>query len=65
MLGAALVLCAFAAGWVLGARRVPKPDPVQPAERERAQLLAEQQAFRELMCYSPEIAYGAAADGEG
>ena len=65
MLGAALVLAAFAAGWLLGARRVPRTAPETPEAAERERLLAEQNAFRELLRYSPETAYGAAVtDGE-
>ena len=65
MLGAALVLAAFAAGFALGARRRPKRGGEPPAETERERLLAEQRAFRALMRYSPEIAYGETApDGE-
>ena len=58
MLGAALVLAAFATGFALGARRRPKRGGEPPAETERERLLAEQRAFRTLLCYSPEIAYG-------
>ena len=65
MLGAALFLAAFAAGWALGARHTPKHAPEPPGETERERLLAEQRAFRALMRYSPEIAYGETApDGE-
>ena len=65
MLGAALMLAAFAAGWLFGSRRAPRGagEPPEAAERER--LLAEQNAFRELLRYSPETAYGASVtDGE-
>ena len=65
MLGAVLILASFAAGWAVGARRAPKHAPELPAETERERLLAEQRAFRALMRYSPETAYGEAApDGE-
>ena len=65
MLGAALFLAAFAAGFALGARHTPKHAPEPPGETERERLLAEQRAFRALMRYSPEIAYGETApDGE-
>ena len=60
MLGAALVLAAFAAGWQLGARRRPNGAADAPERDERERLIAEQNAFRELLRYSPETAYGAA-----
>jgi hypothetical protein len=58
MLGAALIAAAFAAGWALGARRRPQCGAPSPSETERERLLAEQRAFRTLLCYSPETAYG-------
>ena len=64
MLGAALVLSAFAAGWAIGARQTPKRPASPPPETELERLAAEQRAFRELMCYSPEIAYGEAMPSE-
>lgn len=64
MLGAALMLSAFAAGWLLGARQRLKHPAEPPPETERQRLMAEQRAFRELMCYSPEIAYGERGPGE-
>lgn len=58
MAGAGLSLLLVLAGWVLrghiGRPRAPEPPP----ETERERLLAEQRAFRTLMSYSPEIAYG-------
>lgn len=65
MLGAALMIATFAAGWALGARRTARGAPALPEAAERERLLAEQNAFRELLRYSPETAYGAAVtDGE-
>ncbi len=65
MLGAAMMLAAFAAGWMMGARRTPKGAADVPGHDERERLIAEQNAFRELLRYSPEMAYGAAVtDGE-
>ena len=58
MLGAALLLSSFAAGWALGARQRKPRAAEAPPETERERLLAEQRAFRTLMSYSPEIAYG-------
>ncbi len=58
MLGAALVLCAFAAGFLLGARRRRRAEPEPPSETERERLISEQRAFHTLLRYSPEIAYG-------
>ena len=65
MLGAALVLCAFAAGFVLGARRRRHSEPEPPPETERERLLCEQRAFHTLLRYSPEIAYGETMTEEG
>ena len=65
MLGAALMLSAFAAGWALGTRQRPQRVADPPPETERERLLAEQSAFRQLMRYSPEIAYGEHVTEEG
>ena len=64
MLGASLVLGAFAAGWHIGGRRVRPQPPELPGETERERLQREQQAFRVLMSYSPETAYGGTLPGE-
>ena len=64
MLGAALMLAAFAAGWCLASRRLPRRAPDTPEAAERERLIAEQNAFRELLRYSPETAYGAAMTDE-
>ena len=58
MLGAALVLCAFACGWLLGAKQTRSASPEPPSETERERLANEQRAFHTLLRYSPEIAYG-------
>ena len=58
MLGAALMIAAFAAGWALGTRRTARGAPVLPEAAERERLASEQRAFRTLLRYSPEIAYG-------
>ena len=66
MLGAALVLCAFACGWLLGAKRTRSASPEPPSETERERLVSEQRAFHTLLRYSPEIAYGETmTTGEG
>ena len=66
MLGAALVLSAFACGWLLGAKRTRSASPEQPSETERERLVSEQRAFHTLLRYSPEIAYGETmTTGEG
>ena len=68
-LGAILVLLLFAAGvyagYKLNARhaaaeeaRAPKPEPLTPAEAERLRLIADQNAFRCVMNYSSDVAYG-------
>ena len=64
MLGAALVLAAFAAGWALGSRRQERAAPEPPPETERERLLAEQRAFHTLLRYSPETAYGESVTAE-
>ena len=58
MLGAALVLAAFACGFLLGAKRTRSASPEPPGDTERERLVSEQRAFRTLLRYSPEIAYG-------
>ena len=65
MLGAALVLCAFAAGFLLGVRRRPRAEPEPPSDTERERLVTEQRAFHTLLRYSPEIAYGETMTEEG
>ena len=65
MLGAALVLLAFACGWLLGAKRTRGASPEPPSETERERLLCEQRAFHTLLRYSPEIAYGETMTEEG
>ena len=65
MLGAALVLLAFACGWLLGAKRTRGASPELPSETEREKLLCEQRAFHTLLRYSPEIAYGETMTEEG
>ena len=58
MLGAVLVLLAFACGYLLGAKRTRSALPEPPSETERERLANEQRAFHTLLRYSPEIAYG-------
>ena len=65
MLGAALVLASFAAGFALGARRQHRAEPEPPPETERERLASEQRAFHTLLRYSPEIAYGETMTEEG
>ncbi len=65
MLGAALVLCAFAAGFAFGAHRRRHAEPEPPSDTERERLLGEQRAFHTLLRYSPEIAYGETMTEEG
>ena len=65
MLGAVLVLLAFACGWLLGAKQTRGASPEPPSETERERLLSEQRAFHTLLRYSPEIAYGETMTEEG
>lgn len=65
MLGAALVLCAFAAGFAFGAHRCRREEPEPPSDIERERLLGEQRAFHTLLRYSPEMAYGETMTEEG
>ena len=64
MLGAALVLLAFACGCLLGAKRTRSAPSEPTSETERERLIAEQRAFHTLLRYSPEIAYGEAMTAE-
>lgn len=54
MLGALFAGLLVLLGAMLGSRHRPKP----PAEAPKPTLAQEQEAFRTLMHYSPEIAYG-------
>ena len=65
MLGAVLVLLAFACGYLLGAKRTHSASPELPSETERERLVNEQRAFHTLLRYSPEIAYGETMTEEG
>jgi len=61
MLGAGLVLAAFAAGWLAAGRMAEKRAVTaekQVGEEERRRLKAEQDAFRTLLNYNTEMAYG-------
>ena len=60
MLGALASAQLLLLGVLIGRRRrlAPPPEPEKPA------LLQEQEAFRTLMHYSPEIAYGDAPGEE-
>lgn len=58
-----LVICSvcFWLGWRTQAKataRVRQTDTREIGEQERALLIEQQQAFRSMMNYSPEIAYG-------
>lgn len=66
-LGMILVLLLFAAGMYVGyklnarkaadeAAKARKPET--PAETERRRLIEDQNAFRQMMGYSAEVAYG-------
>ena len=66
-LGMILVLLLFAAGMYVGyklnARKVADEavkarKPETPAEAERRRLIEDQNAFRQMMGYSAEVAYG-------
>ena len=65
MTGGLLALGVFWMGWRFGrtCRAADRPTAETPDEQERQRLLAEQQAFRALMHYSPEIAYGEQREG--
>ena len=65
MLGAFLVLAAFACGWLLGAKGKRSAPPEPPGDAERERLANEQLAFHTLLRYSPEIAYGETMTEEG
>ena len=60
MLGALVAAQLLLLGVLIGRRRrsAPPPEPAKPT------LLQEQEAFRTLMHYSPEIAYGDAPGEE-
>lgn len=67
LLGAALGVGFFVAGFALGRRSAAAPAPVEKTpseieqeelEREREKLKADQAAFHEMMGYSADIAYG-------
>lgn len=60
MLGALAAAQLLLLGVLIGRRRRPAPPP----EPEKPALLQEQEAFRTLMHYSPEIAYGDAPGEE-
>jgi len=60
-LGACLVLVVFAAGWIAAGRMSEKKAVIAEqkiGEEERRRLKAEQDAFRTLLNYNTEVAYG-------
>lgn len=69
MLGAFLTLLLFAAGVVVGFKlrsRIAeheaskRPKPETPAEEERRRLIEDQKAFRTMMGYNADTAFGTA-----
>lgn len=66
-LGAVLVLLLFAAGVYVGYRlhrrymeheASKRPTPIAPEEQERRRLIEDQKAFRDMMGYNAEMAFG-------
>lgn len=61
-LGAILVFSVFAAGVYVGRKSLKSDGPViraeTPAEAETRRLVEDQNAFKTLLGYGPEMAYG-------
>lgn len=60
LLAAALMGGGFVLGWKLHARQTKPPTPEELGEQERQRLINEQNAFRDMMNYNVDVAYGLA-----
>ena len=64
LLGVGLFVCGFFVGRGMNQPKkadltTPTDDELHQIQEERRRLIQEQEAFRELMNYNPDIAYGA------
>jgi hypothetical protein len=63
---AAAVFCGgFALGWKWREVKYRPPTPEELGQEERRRLIQEQKAFRDLMNYNVEMAYGLAPTDSG
>lgn len=64
-LAAALFISGFLLGWRMRGERYRAPTPEELGEQERKRLISEQNAFRELINYNTDVAYGLETDVTG
>lgn len=57
-LAAAFMGGGFVLGWKLREKNIKPPTPEELGDQERQRLIAEQNAFRELLNYNVDVAYG-------
>lgn len=58
LLAAALMGGGFVLGWKAHERHVRPPTPEELGEQERQRLINEQNAFRDMLNYNADVAYG-------
>ena len=58
LLAAALMSGGFVLGWKLHARQTKPPTPEELGAQDRQRLINEQNAFRDMMNYNADVAYG-------